>query len=152
MEASEFAGFPRQTFAFLRGLADNNKKAWFDAHRAGHDAYCLMPAFAFVAALGPRLSKIAPTVQYAAKVNGSIFRINRDHHQSTDRPMAFRDNLAKLRSLAGEKGYRLERGVVRDTWILTHEKTGKRAVSSSGKTAFSVEKAIAFLKRAPERP
>ena len=53
--------------------------------------------------------------------------------------MAFRDKLAKLRSLAGEKGYRLERGVVRDTWILTHEKTGKHAVSNSGKTAFSVE-------------
>jgi hypothetical protein len=54
--------------------------------------------------------------------------------------------------LAGEKGYRLERGVVRDTWILTDEKTGKQAVSDRGTTAFSVERAIAFLKRVPERP
>ncbi len=59
--------------------------------------------------------------------------------------MAFRDNLAKLRSLAGETGYRLERGVVRDAWILTDEKTGKQAVSDRGTTAFNVKRAIKFL-------
>ena len=61
------------------------------------------------------------------------------------RPIPNRDALARLRSLAGDHGYRLERGVVRDTWILTDEKTGKPAVSERGTTAFSVERAIAFL-------
>jgi hypothetical protein len=35
-----------------------------------------------------------------------------------------RESLARLRGLAGEHGYAVERGPVRDTWILTSEKTG----------------------------
>ena len=61
--------------------------------------------------------------------------------------MAFRDNLAKLRSLAGETGYRLERAPIRDTWFLVHEATGEKAMSERGTTAFSVEKAIRFLSK-----
>ena len=38
--------------------------------------------------------------------------------------MAFRDNLAKLRGLAGEKGYRLEKAPIRDCWFLVNEATG----------------------------
>ena len=59
--------------------------------------------------------------------------------------MAFRDNLAKLHSLAGAKGYRLEKAPIRDCWFLINEKTGKPAVSDKGTTAFSVERAIKFL-------
>lgn len=62
--------------------------------------------------------------------------------------MAFRDNLAKLRGVAGE-GYRLERSVLRDRWILIEEVTGKPAVSDRGTTAFSVERAIKFLAARP---
>ena len=36
--------------------------------------------------------------------------------------MAQRDDLARLRSLAGEHGFTVERGPVRDTWILTNER------------------------------
>jgi hypothetical protein len=66
--------------------------------------------------------------------------------------MAFRDNLAKLRSLAGEKGYRLEKAPIGGTWFLIEEVTGQLAVSDRGTTAFSPERAIAFLKSVPERP
>jgi hypothetical protein len=59
--------------------------------------------------------------------------------------MAFRDNIAKLRGLAGEKGYRLEKAPIRDSWFLINEATGQLAVSDRGTTAFSVERAIKFL-------
>ncbi len=66
--------------------------------------------------------------------------------------MAFRDNLAKLRGLAGEHGYRLEKAPISGTWFLIEEVTGEKAMSDRGTTAFSVERAIAFLKTVPERP
>lgn len=85
MDADTFNGFPRQTFAFLRGLAANNTKAWFEAHRDDFDAYWMAPARACVEALGPRLQKVAPGIQYEPKVNGSIFRVNRDVRFSRDK-------------------------------------------------------------------
>jgi hypothetical protein len=59
--------------------------------------------------------------------------------------VAVRDNLTKLRSLAGEKGYRLEKAPISGTWFLVNEATGQLAVSDRGTTAFSVERAIRFL-------
>ena len=73
------------TFRFLRGLTKNNDKGWFDAHRAEYATGYVEPAKAFVAALGPRLRKISRTVQFEPKVNGSIFRINRDVRFSKDK-------------------------------------------------------------------
>jgi len=58
-----------------------------------------------------------------------------------------RETLARLRSLAGEHGYTLERGPVRDTWILTSEKTGKPLISLLGTSAFNAKVAIALLKQ-----
>jgi uncharacterized protein (TIGR02453 family) len=43
------------------------------------------PAKLFVAAMGPRLKTISKTVNFAAKVNGSIFRIQRDTRFSKDK-------------------------------------------------------------------
>jgi len=85
MSDGEFTGFPKGAFTFLRGIAAHNEKAWFDAHRADYEAYCLAPARAFVEALGPKLKKVAPGVQWEPKINGSIFRINRDIRFSTDK-------------------------------------------------------------------
>lgn len=59
--------------------------------------------------------------------------------------MAFRDQTAKLRGLAGEKGYALEKAPISGTWFLIDEKTGEKAMSERGTTAFSVERAIKFL-------
>jgi len=59
--------------------------------------------------------------------------------------MAFRDQLAKLRGLANEKGFRLERAPPRDCWFLVHVATGELAISDRGTSAFSVERAIKFL-------
>jgi uncharacterized protein (TIGR02453 family) len=80
-----FEGFPDGTLRFLRGLAKNNSKAWFDAHRADYDAFYVSAAKSFVEAIGPRLQKISKTVQYEPRVNGSLFRINRDVRFSKDK-------------------------------------------------------------------
>src|SRR5262245_5473890 len=80
-----FAGFPRGTFGFLKELAAHNNKAWFDDHRADYEAFYVAPARDFVTALGPRLQKIAPGIQFEPRVNGSIFRINRDVRFAKDK-------------------------------------------------------------------
>jgi len=82
---TDFAGFPKETFSFLAGLAAHNEKAWFEEHRDLYEAGYVAPARAFVEALGPRLKAISPTVQYDAKVNGSLHRINRDIRFSKDK-------------------------------------------------------------------
>jgi uncharacterized protein (TIGR02453 family) len=92
MSEATFDGFPAETAAFLRGIAKNNDKKWFEAHRADYEAGYVEPAKAFVTALGPRLKKIAPAVQYEARVNGSLFRINRDVRFGKDK-RPYKDHL-----------------------------------------------------------
>ncbi len=81
---SAFRGFPKQTFTFLRGLAKHNSKDWFEANRDAYDEYYVEAAKEFVVAAGNALEKIAP-VSYEPRVNGSIFRINRDIRFSKDK-------------------------------------------------------------------
>lgn len=88
---ADFAGFPAETQKFLRGLSKNNSKEWFDAHRSDYDDYWVAPAKAFVAAAGDALQEVAP-VEAQPKVNGSIFRINRDIRFSADK-RPYKDHL-----------------------------------------------------------
>ena len=80
-----FTGFPEEAVTFLSGLARNNKKAWFDAHKNDYERYLLWPARSFTEALGERLSAIAPGIIAEPRVNGSIFRIYRDTRFSKDK-------------------------------------------------------------------
>jgi len=80
-----FNGFPTETFAFLKGLAANNTKAWFDEHREDYEQFHLAPARGFVEAIAPGLKKISKAINAEPKVNGSIFRINRDVRFSKDK-------------------------------------------------------------------
>ena len=80
-----FTGFPQGTFHFLRNLGKNNNKAWFDDHRDDYDSHYIAPAKKFVEAIGPKLRKVSPQVLYEPRVNGSIFRINRDVRFSKDK-------------------------------------------------------------------
>ena len=84
--------FPRRRSAFLEGIAKHNEKAWFDANRDLYEAGYVAPARAFVDALGPRLRKISPGVQFEAKVNKSLSRINRDIRFSKDK-RPYKDHL-----------------------------------------------------------
>jgi uncharacterized protein (TIGR02453 family) len=80
-----FAGFPKETVKFLCEISENNEKAWFDAHRSEYQSAYVEPALAFIDAIGPRLRKIAPSVNYEPKINGSLFRINRDIRFARDK-------------------------------------------------------------------
>ncbi|MGB3339447.1 MAG: DUF2461 domain-containing protein [Devosia sp.] len=77
--------FPPETLTFLRGIAANNDKAWFDANRDLYEAGYVEAGRAFVEAVGPQLQAISPDVQFAAKINGSIPRVNRDIRFSKDK-------------------------------------------------------------------
>lgn len=82
---SEFTGFSPKTRKFLRDLGRNNEKAWFNEHRGEYEAHYLGPARAFVDAVGPQLGKVEPRVVWEPRVNGSIFRVNRDIRFSKDK-------------------------------------------------------------------
>lgn len=86
-------GFPKETLAFLKGITAHNEKAWFDSHRDLYEAGYVAPSRAFVEDMGSRLKKIAPDVQFDARINGSIGRINRDIRFSNDK-RPYKDYLA----------------------------------------------------------
>ena len=50
--------FPNVTTAYLRDLAQNNNKNWFDANRRRYEAEWLEPAKMFVDAIGPQTAQL----------------------------------------------------------------------------------------------
>jgi len=92
VRAAAFSGFPKETFAFLRGIAAHNEKAWFEENRDLYEAGYVTPARAFVEAMGPKLRTISPAVQFEPKVNGSMSRVNRDIRFSKDK-RPYKDHL-----------------------------------------------------------
>ncbi len=84
---SEFEGFPKETFAFLKGLSKNNKKPWFVAHEDDYDDFYLAPAKAFIDAMVPRLRKVSKAIG-----GGGAMRIYRDTRFSKDK-RPYKDHL-----------------------------------------------------------
>ncbi len=58
-----------------------------------------------------------------------------------------RENLARLRSLAAEKGLVLHRGVVANTWVMIDPGTGKPLLSDRAASAMPAKNAIKLLSR-----
>ena len=85
MSAAGFEGFTPDTLAFLAELASHNEKTWFDANRARYEGALLEREKLFVAAMGDRMHKRVPGLAAEPRVNGSIFRINRDTRFSKDK-------------------------------------------------------------------
>jgi uncharacterized protein (TIGR02453 family) len=78
--------FSPKTFAFLRALARNNSREWFNAHRDDYEKHLRVPYQQFIADLAQPLKKISP--HYIADprpVGGSMFRIHRDTRFSKDK-------------------------------------------------------------------
>jgi uncharacterized protein (TIGR02453 family) len=73
-----FQGFPEKSLSFLKAVAANNNKEWFDAHKHEYTTLILEPSRAFVVEMGEHLQALVPTVNAVPKVNGSLFRIYRD--------------------------------------------------------------------------
>jgi uncharacterized protein (TIGR02453 family) len=80
-----FDGFQPAALRFLRELAEHNDREWFEAHRAEYESLLLEPARDFVEAMGPALATLRDDLNADPRVNGSIFRINRDTRFSRDK-------------------------------------------------------------------
>lgn len=103
-----FEGFPESGLRFLSDLADNNDREWWQANKKRYERDLLAPGKAFVAEVGDRLRSIRPAIQSEPKVNGAIFRMNRDTRFSKDKTpykthfdMMFFEGSGRTRECAG---------------------------------------------------
>lgn len=87
-----FTGFPPATTRFLADVARNNTRDWFEQNRGRYERDWLEPAKSFVEGVGDVLVDLAPGVVAEPRVNGSIFRINRDTRFSDDK-RPYKDHL-----------------------------------------------------------
>jgi uncharacterized protein (TIGR02453 family) len=78
-----FTGFRPAAFAFLRGLARNNRKEWFEARRATYEDELRAPMRALIDDLDVILGDVAPELRGDRKK--SMFRIHRDVRFSKDK-------------------------------------------------------------------
>lgn len=102
--AEPFTGFPPEGLQFLRDLAANNERPWFEANKATYLRAVQAPAVALVAALGERLHARFPSVRYDTRTNGSgsLMRIYRDTRFSADKS-PYKTTIAMMFS-AGQDG------------------------------------------------
>ena len=78
--------FSRQTFAFLRELAENNDRDWFKANGERYEDVVREPALQFISDFGTRIDEVSSHfLAVPKKVGGSLFRIHRDVRFSRDK-------------------------------------------------------------------
>jgi uncharacterized protein (TIGR02453 family) len=75
--------FRPATFTYLRRLARNNNRAWFEANRPSYEADVRGPLRALVEEMDARFGRMAPEI--VGDPRRSIFRINRDIRFSRDK-------------------------------------------------------------------
>ena len=75
--------FTAASLRFLRGLARNNKKPWFEAHRDDYETHIRVPMRALIEEMDVRFPRFAPELTGDPK--RSMFRINRDIRFSKDK-------------------------------------------------------------------
>ncbi|MGE5805771.1 MAG: DUF2461 domain-containing protein [Ignavibacteria bacterium] len=92
---SKMLSFPYNTQNFLKQLAKNNSKEWFEENREAFNNDFLQPAVQFVVDIGERLQTIVPEIMAVPKVDKSIFRLHRDVRFSKDKS-PFKTNLGIL--------------------------------------------------------
>ena len=78
-----FEGFTPRALGFLRRLARNNRREWFEAHRQEYQVDLRAPLEALVEEIDVRLAGLAPEI--VGDPRRSIFRIHRDVRFSTDK-------------------------------------------------------------------
>ncbi len=78
--------FTVQHYDFLRELAANNERDWFNAHKADYERLVKEPALQFIRDFAPRLEALTPHLRAIPKIaGGSLFRIYRDTRFSKDK-------------------------------------------------------------------
>lgn len=78
-----FRGFGPGALRFLRGLARNNRREWFEARRAVYEAEIRDPLRALVEEMDIQLARLAP--ELTGDPRRSLFRIHRDIRFSADK-------------------------------------------------------------------
>lgn len=79
---AQFNGFSPAALTFLRGLARNNRKEWFEANRERYEDEIKRPLLALIEEVDIRLAEFAPEIIGSKK---SLFRIHRDVRFSKDK-------------------------------------------------------------------
>lgn len=80
------AHFSEQTFEFLRELAQNNRRDWFQANKSRYIEQVRDPFLRFIDDFNPRLAAISSHYHGEVKANGgALFRIYRDTRFSRDK-------------------------------------------------------------------
>lgn len=78
--------FTDKSFKFLRGLARNNERAWFLAHKDEYDTHVREPFQRLLTDLQPDLHAVSEHFRSDPKtVGGSLFRIQRDTRFASDK-------------------------------------------------------------------
>ena len=95
-----FEGFAPDGLAFLRELAEQQDRAWFQANRARYETGLQLPMASLVAALAAELARRGVTLRGDAK--RSLFRIHRDVRFSPDK-RPYKTNVGALLSRDGDK-------------------------------------------------
>ncbi|HEX2218250.1 MAG TPA: TIGR02453 family protein [Gemmatimonadales bacterium] len=80
---ARFRGFGPGALRFLRGLARNNRREWFETRRPIYEAEVREPMRALVEEMDIRLARLAP--ELTGDPRRSIFRIHRDVRFSADK-------------------------------------------------------------------
>ena len=75
--------FTPKALRFLRGLAKNNNKPWFEAHRTDYETELREPMRDLIGEMNALFAKFAPEI--AGDPKRSMFRINRDIRFSKDK-------------------------------------------------------------------
>lgn len=98
-----FTGFPEAGVQFLRDLAENNEKSWFEANKQTYLDAVQQPAKSLVATLGECLQAEFPPTSYDTRTNGgSLMRIYRDTRFSADKT-PYKTNVAMMFTPDGYK-------------------------------------------------
>lgn len=78
--------FTPATYAFLRDLAANNEKEWFETNRRRYKRDVKEPAIRFILDFAPQLERVSRHFRADPRANGgSLFRIHRDVRFSKDK-------------------------------------------------------------------
>jgi uncharacterized protein (TIGR02453 family) len=84
--ATKFEGFPEDMFRFLRELANNNDRDWFNANKDRYKQHVVAPMVSFIEAMDSRLARVSDCFVADPRPNGgSMFRIYRDTRFSKDK-------------------------------------------------------------------
>ena len=75
--------FGAESLVFLRGLARNNRKPWFESHRDDYQRHVKQPLADLVQEMDLRFAKLAP--EMVGDPRRSLFRIHRDIRFSNDK-------------------------------------------------------------------